>query len=258
MDKLTYWELISGDEIPIDKVGHIRSPKLWELKPTKGIGEYMYNLYINAIIWEREDYINFILKIDPKKANILINNKDLNAYDIATSYSYTKNLLQKAIDFFVIENLSWNDGERRFDVYSKEDKEKIVGYIDRENFEEIKDVILQLNYMNLGEEAKPLKFSNNKAKEIWERAQKLRKEKAQKEASKNENMELGNIVSKICASGIGYTLLNIEELTVFQLYDQFFQLGYYRAMNIADMAYSNHGGENFDMQEWLKTINNKK
>ena len=62
------------------------------------------------------------------------------------------------------------------------------------------------------------------------------------------------MISKLCAANIGYTLFNIYELTVFQLYDQFFQYGYLRAMNLNEMAYSNHGGEKFDIQAWLKPI----
>ncbi len=46
------------------------------------------------------------------------------------------------------------------------------------------------------------------------------------------------------------------KVTVFQLYDQFFQYGYLRAMDLSEMAYSNHGGKDFDIQAWLKPITN--
>ena len=48
----------------------------------------------------------------------------------------------------------------------------------------------------------------------------------------------------------------LNEVTVFQLYDQFFQYGYLRAMDLSEMAYSNHGGKDFDLQAWLKPITN--
>ena len=61
-------------------------------------------------------------------------------------------------------------------------------------------------------------------------------------------MQLSNIISKLSCVSVGYTLLNIYDLTVFQLYDQFFQYGYLRAMDLSEMAYSNHGGKDFDLQ----------
>ena len=36
--KISYEDLISGDSIYVDGVGHVRSPFLRELKPTEGVG----------------------------------------------------------------------------------------------------------------------------------------------------------------------------------------------------------------------------
>ena len=110
-----------------------------------------------------------------------------------------------------------------------------------------------MNYINIGESAKPVKHSSAQAQELWERAQQYLKEESAK-APPDKNMNLGNIISKLCAASTSYNLFNIYDLTIFQLYDQFFQYGYLRAMNLNEMAFSNHGGENFDMQGWLKPI----
>ena len=67
-------------------------------------------------------------------------------------------------------------------------------------------------------------------------------------------MELGNIISKLCAANSGYTLLNIYDLTIFQLYDQFFQYGYLRAMDLNERAFSVHGGKEFNFEKWLEPI----
>ena len=58
--KFSYEDLISGDSIPVEGVGHIRSPLLHELKPTHGIGMWTYNLYLNILSWEKEDLIKFM------------------------------------------------------------------------------------------------------------------------------------------------------------------------------------------------------
>ena len=58
--KFAYEDLISGDSIPVDGVGHIRSPLLRELKPTQGIGTWTYGLYLNLLVWEKDDLIKFM------------------------------------------------------------------------------------------------------------------------------------------------------------------------------------------------------
>ena len=96
-------------------------------------------------------------------------------------------------------------------------------------------------------------------KKAQKKAAEEAKKKAAEEAAKkkaDKRLQLGNIISKLSCVSTGYTLLNIYNLTVFQLYDQFFQYGYLRAMDLNEMAFSNHGGKNFDIQAWLKPIIN--
>ena len=149
------------------------------------------------------------------------------------------------------ENLEWDEASYTFIAYSREETQKAVGYINRDNFDDVKDMMLQVNYIGIGDQAKPTKFSSAKAKELWELAQKHLKETKH---PKDKRMELGNIISKLCAVNCGYTLLNIYDLTVFQLYDQFFQYGYMRAMDLNERAFTIHGGKNFSFETWLEPI----
>lgn len=250
--KFTYEDLISGDSIYVQGLGHFRSPLLEEIKPTKGIGAWTYNLYLNLLSWDKNEYLSFFKETIGRRAKILSKNEKLGVFDMVTVIESSRELLQKAMAFFMDEKLSWDEKERAFYTSSKTDEE-LVGRIDRNNFEEVRDMMLQMNYINVGESAKPLKHSSAAAQELWERAQQYLKEESTK-ATPDKNMNLGNIISKLCAANTGYTLLNIYNLTVFQLYDQFFQYGYLRAMNLNEMAFSNHGGKDFDMRAWLKPI----
>ena len=52
--KFSYEDLISGDAIYVDGVGHLRSPQLKELKPTQGIGTWNYNLFLSMLSWDKQ------------------------------------------------------------------------------------------------------------------------------------------------------------------------------------------------------------
>ena len=92
-----------------------------------------------------------------------------------------------------------------------------------------------------------------------EKAEREAKERAKQQAEaevKEDKPEyhLGNIISKICAIHPSYNLLNIYGLTVFQLYDSFFQLGYMRSTDLSEKIFSNHGGDSFKFENWLQPI----
>ena len=251
--KFNYEDLISGDSIPVTGVGHIRSPLLSELKPTQGIGAWRYNLYLNVLIWDKEELINFMRLSTGRKLKAFDKAEKLTAFDVVTLLDSPRKLLQDAMAFFMDENIIW-DNDKKYFVTSIKDTNQTIGVINRDNFEDVRDMMLQVNYINLGQKAKPQKFASKKAKELWEKAQQYLKNGAKKKADKR--LQLGNIISKLSCVSTGYTLLNIYNLTVFQLYDQFFQYGYLRAMDLNEMAFSNHGGKNFDIQAWLKPIIN--
>lgn len=250
--KFSYEDLISGDSIPVNDVGHLRSPQIKEIKPTKGIGAWTYNIYLNILAWEREEIIDFIKITSPRKAEILNKNAQLGAYDIITLVDLTRELLLNAMAFFMDEKIIWEEKDRSFYTFNQENNQQ-VGKIDRNNFEEVRDMMLQLCYISVGDAAKPVKHSSKASQKAWDRVQQYLKEESKK-AVPDKKMSLGNIISKLCAANTGYTLLNIYELTVFQLYDQFFQYGYLRAMDLNEMTFSNHGGKDFDIQAWLKPI----
>lgn len=250
--KFSYEDLISGDSIPVPGVAHLRSPQLKELKPTQGIGVWRYNLYVSIMSWERDELKKFLRVTTGKRYNALDKAKDLSTFGIITLLDVAQALYCEVIGFFADENVEW-DAEQKCFVTSDKNTNEPFGVINGENFDEVRDMILQLNYINLGQNARPSKFDTPQTKALWERVQGYLKQQSAQQP-KDKKMTLGNIISKLCAVSIGYNLLNIYELTVFQLYDQFFQYGYLRATNLNDMIFSNHGGKNFDINEWLKPL----
>ncbi len=249
--KFSYEDLISGDSLYYKGVGHIRQPKLKELKPS-GIGYHKYNLYLNCLSWDKQSLVEVFQLTTRVNLSRIVETEKLNTFDAVSLIDSAAKLLQEAMAFFMDETITWEKENRRYVTTDKETG-KEIGEINRENFDDVRDSMLQVNYINVSNETKPLRYTSEKAKQLWEEAQKKLKETAKKN-KQDKQMALGNIISKLCVASNSYNLFNIYELTVFQLYDQFFQYGYLRAMDLNEMAYSNHGGKQFDFKDWLAPI----
>lgn len=241
--RFDYFDMLSGEPIYLQGVGHLRSPRLSELRPTSGIGYRTYNLYLNLLTWDKEHLLKYDQLMQFRGTNKL--NRDvLNAFDVATLLGQTRELYRGVLSFFMVEDLIWDEKKRCYLAVDSDNQQKIVGEINRDNFEEVREVMLQFNFIGLDKDETPAAHSTNKAKELWEKTQGFLKEQAKAEAKEDKpEYHLSNIVSKICAIHPSYNLLNIYGLTVFQLYDSFFQLGYMRSSDLSEQIFSNHGGD---------------
>ena len=250
--KFNYEDLISGEPIFVEGVGHLRSPYLRELKPTTGIGYELYSMYLSILEWDKNAFIKLITMGRNFDKEIIEKLEQADIFDLAVLKNQGE-LLRSAMAFFIVEEIEWNHDEHVYIVKTKEDAPKIVGCIDRDNFEEVRKKILALNYIEVKEPKKAIKHSSQKSKELWEQTQQFLAEQKTKTAE-DRRYVLGNIISKLCAADCGYTLLNIYDLTIYQLYDQFFQYGYLRATGIGEAMYSHWGGDKFDYMGWLNPI----
>ena len=177
-----------------------------------------------------------------------------NTFDVATLLPQTRELYRGALSFFMAEDLVWDNKQHSYIALSA-DNAKAVGAVSRDNFNDIREAMLQLNFIGLDKDNMPATHTTGKSKELWEKAQQFLKH--QSEATTKEDKpeyHLSNIISKICAVHPSYNLFNIFHLTVFQLYDTFFQVGYMRSADLSEQIFSNHGGEKFKFEDWLKPI----
>ena len=253
-----YFDMLSGEPILYDKVGHLMSPKLRSICPYSGIGYSTYNLYLNFLSWDKEKIIKYCNIMGLRGADKL-NRKQFNTFDVVTLVNQTRELCREVLSFFIVERISWDDQRRKYIVSCVDEQnqgcEVVVGEITRENFDNVKNAILQLNFIGLDKDDTPIKHSSEKSKELWERAQNYLKDQANKnDAGDKPEYHISNIISKICAAHPSYNLLNIFHLTVFQLYDSFFQFGYMRSSDLNERIFSNHGGDKFKFEDWLKPI----
>jgi hypothetical protein len=254
--RFDYFDMLSGEPIPVVGIGHLRSPFLREICPSSGIGYDVYNLYLNFLSWDKDKLLKYDQLMGLRGTEKLAAADKLTVFDVATLLAQTRELCRGVLSFFMSEELEWDEDNRKFVAYTTDDDgQHIAGEINRDNFEEVRRGILQLNFIGLEKDEEPVTHTSEHAKELWEKAQKFLKEQAKaKEGEDKPEYHIGNIISKVCAAHPSYNLLNIFRLTVFQLYDSFFQLGYIRSSDLNEQIFSNHGGDKFRFEDWLKPI----
>lgn len=251
-NKIPYEDLLSGDYIPVSRIGHIRSPKIKDMWPTSGIGWLQYNLYI------------YMMRSDAAMLAAL--SKDEieydDVYDVITSCEVVRTLFVKALSFFMLESVIYDESHQAFLTFVESDNESddpsqklsLVGIINSENIDSLRASVLLANYISPTKANVDIEFASEKAREMWERAQKYNAQQAPK--AEDPAMSLGNIVSKLCTIHPSYNLLNVFDLTVFQLYDAFFQSCYMRSIEFSESIVANHGSKEFKYTNWLNPVEN--
>jgi hypothetical protein len=122
--------------------------------------------------------------------------------------------------------------------------------INKDNYEQLRYVLRVQNGLNNEDEFKP---TDNKAQSIIERLKQMRKKYAK---NNNDNTQtLADVISALCAKHPSINLLNVKDLTLYQVFDQF------RRLNAIDNYFINvdslmHGASDDDvtLKHWSMKI----
>lgn len=282
--ELTEFELLSNESIYIEGIGNFKIPTL---KDIRKIGYKTYETMANYLSIDLKKYLELTdlteryseLDEESKQKNTLykfIINTDefLHIYCIIFSFFISENFRfnqkNNSFEFYKtdihkeikkIENK--NIFKRFFNLFKKNTEEivetikeeTIIGSINDENFDLVRDILLQINKIKVIEKpVEELKFKNENAKKLYERMQ---KNKEASEAKEKNDFNLGKMISKYCADNKnGINILNIWNMTYLQFLDQFSQHNYIRQTNVQDMIYANTVSfsdlKAYDSQAWLK------
>lgn len=97
--------------------------------------------------------------------------------------------------------------------------------LNENNFNEFQEALLMINKIYDIEEEREINSPNEVLKQKFIKARlKLREAKRrqrEKDSQKGDGITLPDIISALCAYGIGYTMFNVWDLTIYQLYEQF-------------------------------------
>ena len=261
--ELTYFQNISPDPVYIPKVGGIISPSL---KDISTIGENLYQTYLNVLLMDSKTFYTMVGHTEEYEALPDDEKMQLNIYELLIGDVNSVKLLEDTLNFFIKEDVIYESEYETFaikgNVVIKEqgemaEKYLTIGIISKENYHIVVDVICQRNNIKTKDTTDPSKVKNKKALAIL---QKIKKgaEKMAKTAKVDENMELGNIISAVANRSQSLNIVNIWELTIFQLWDSFARLTNNNAYDINAASVSAWGDKDkkFDFNGWFKKLNN--
>ncbi len=246
--KLSYFELLSPDPVNIPKIGGIISPKLKEIS---SIGYNTYHYYLTILSMDLKSYFSMLGQSEQFEILSDEEKSQINIFDILTMYEQSAGLLQTILNFFINEDVIYHSQNRCFLVQKAD---KAVGIITKEIYPQICDLICQRNCIKSNQEDLS-KIKSKKALEIMKKLQKGRIEKAKQNKS-DKNMELGNIISAVANKSQSLNILNIWDLTVFQLWDCFARLSNNNIYDIQSISVAAWGNKDnyFDAAAWFKRI----
>lgn len=236
---INYFDLLSPDPIQVQNIGGVISPKLRDIA---SIGYNTYQYYLS------------ILLLDLKTDDSLFTEEkmQMSIFELLISNLQSRELLQNILNFFMKENVVYSPEHNGFIV---KDNDKIIGIISKNEYPTLCDLIYQRNHIKTNKEEDLSKAKNKKALEIMKKLQKGRSEKA-KQAKVDQNMELGNIISAVANKSQSLNILNIWDLTVFQLWDCFTRLSNNNLYKIQAMSVAAWGDKDhhFDSTAWYKKL----
>lgn len=272
--KLDYFTLLSPEPISINGVFNIKSPTLREIsKIGNGLQSfYVYRTYVNSLLMDKDSYYetinnngeeyfynytdndkNTILNIKAQYDNMSVEDKNkIHFFDLLKYDINLLNIITEALNFFIIENVSFSTDNCVFLISNEENK--LLGYLDNNSYKLITDIIFQrINIKKEDSEYDGAKVKNKLASKLLEKMKKANKIKKQKEDKK---MEMPNIISSLAAHGEGLNIINIWDLTVYQLYDQFTRqrLGDSFKLSSANVAAWGDSEGKFDDTIWFSYL----
>lgn len=243
-------DLLSSDPITIKGIGKIKSPTLRRIRAEKS----RYHSYIHMLTLNPQQLISTLQLPLAEEAPVSL-------YDLIISDTSIRELYQKAISFFICGELHFDQDSAAWAVFEtdprKNEQPLVTGIIHRDNFNCLIRDILEMNHIDVEKQFPLVGFKNSKAREIYENIQK-QKEKAKKKNEKKDKMvTLGDIISSLCVQSNSYNLINIWDLTIYQLYDQFARQNMKTQIDITGLKWAAWGSEPFDFSLWYKNLKEK-
>lgn len=274
--KLDYFSLLSPEPITFENIGSVISPTLQQISKLK----YKYNTYQNYLsvllidiksyyeIMDKMGEMYFVHYSSEQKDKILSirreyesmteeQRKQISFFSILVFDEILRDNVIEALNFFMLDLIIFSKELQMFFTYNydvPEDYSKPTGYINQNNYEFVIDVILQRICVEKQEHIEDVKVKNKTAARLLEKIKQGNKKKQKKQDKK---MELANLISALASHSKNLNIVNIWDLTVYQLYDQFRRqmLEDYYEINSSHIAAWGDSENKFDSTSWLSLIN---
>lgn len=229
---LDYGTLLSPAPITLS-VGTIKKPRLRDIA---GITFSTFNMYEVFLKCTPKNYFTKILKNNggiEKWDSLSDDERDaLTMYSLILEDEHLQKLYVDIFEFFFCEHVAFRE---EFFILFNDDFlpneqipiEAITGIISEKNFQQITRIIQQICciFSKSDETAMDQKFKNDLARKLFEKMQKAQKEQEENSNNPaNKNTSLENVISVVSSNHPSINLVNVWDLTIFQLYDSFQRL----------------------------------
>lgn len=242
--------IISAANIPFRPGLTVKQPTLRDIcsaatldaKGQAHTGYEQYTAYVNVLCLKVENLLSpDVLSVLPQEEV-----DKLNIFTVLVSGEGYRELLHKALSFFIIEPIVFDKNEMCFVAGESR--------IDAQNYDELRRILLKLCRIESDDIIKP-KFKSERSRSIFEKIQKGRKQmQAAKAKAGNDAYALPNVISALSAKHPSINLFNIWDLTISQVYDQFNRTYVNAQTDIIGYRWAAWGKDNFDFTTWFKNL----
>lgn len=245
--KIDYFDLLSPEPLRIQGVGGILSPKL---KDISSIGINTYQYYLTILLMDLKTC--FTMLEQEESFQSLSAEAQISVFDLLTVNNQLVSLLECVLNFFIEEEVVYSTEHKMFLVQKNHE---LIGTITKEKYPQVCNLICQRICIQTDREDDVSRVKNKKALEIMKKLRQGRAEKA-KRTKADKNMELGNIISAVANKSQSLNIINIWELTVYQVWDCFLRLSNNSVYDIQSMSVAAWGNKDntFDTNAWFKKI----
>ena len=251
MIQVSDFDLLAGQPFRISSIGTFRAPKISDLFSVSGIGLDKYNMMLSLFSMGAEDLIHGI-GLDEKYAELSPSEKEqFTPFFMITTVPGYRELLLEALDFFMLETVSFDETTHTVALISEDGS--ICGTVCNDNYDDLRAVVMKSSCLSMDYLSMPKKFRSKKAKSIFEKIEASRHKKAT--AKPDDSLSLWNVISSVSARHNSYNLLNIWDLTIYQLYDQFSKLNLNHQIDVGALRWAAWGQNSFDFSLWYKHEN---
>lgn len=248
--KLDYFTLLSPEPISFRNIGSIKSPTLREVSR---IGYVTYQTYLSILLLDTQSYLSAVTSHNTSQGD------NMNFFDIILYDKTLRSSICNALNFFMTDEVIFDEEHNVFFTYNgsadENNQKQPTGIIYSENYSEITDIILQrVNICRKDSEYKNVKVKNKTAARLLE---KIKKGSEKSRAKADKKLNLANIISSLASHHKSINMVNIWNLTVYQLYDQFNRQRLNDCYDIQSMhiaAWGNSEGK-FDDTQWFSLMN---
>lgn len=252
MAQISEIDLLCGCDILLDGICVLKQPKLSALT-SDGIGLDTYKQYLLLFKLNTADILKLagLSELFELYSQLSEDEKRLvTVFDTMLAIPILRELLCEALAFFISGEISYQPETKSLAASCG----NFTGEITSDNFSDVCDAIMQISCISSGKATAPVSFRSEKAKRIFEKIEAAKQK--MKQSAPDRAMEIPNVISAVAAMGGGYTLLNIWDLTVYQLYNLFVRLNVKTQMDIYGTRWAAYGKDLFDFSMWYKPTRN--